>query len=171
MVYRLWRILTERNSGRSFTIGKYCVHCVCLLGCVCTTLVDVGDCINMMLCLWSLATPSNNKTLAEKLAPCSVQFCLRSRAQCHAHTHSHTYRHLNLAQTVSLCIVTAGDAMERARLLHRFIEVASLLQSGKYGNLFSFIAVMQGMAIPQVGYVSCDFGLQHALHVLLLTVY
>ena len=65
-------------------------------------------------------------------------------------THTHTCRHLNLAQTVSLSIVTAGDAMERARLLHRFIEVASLLQSGKYGNLFSFIAVMQGMAVPQV---------------------
>lgn len=59
-------------------------------------------------------------------------------------------RHLNLAQTVSLCIVTAGDAMERARLLHRFIEIASLLQSGSYGNLFSFIAVMQGLAVPPV---------------------
>ena len=65
-------------------------------------------------------------------------------------THTHTYRHLNLAQTVSLCVVTAGDAMERARLLHRFIEIASMLQSGNYGNLFSFIAVMQGLAVPQV---------------------
>ena len=62
----------------------------------------------------------------------------------------HPCRHLNLAQTVSLCVVTAGDAMERARLLHRFIEIASLLQSGNYGNLFSFIAVMQGLAVPQV---------------------
>ena len=40
--------------------------------------------------------------------------------------------------------------MERARLLHRFIEIANLLQSGNYGNLFSFIAVMQGLAVPQV---------------------
>lgn len=58
-------------------------------------------------------------------------------------------RHLNLSQTVTLTIVTAGDAMERAKLLRRYIEVAQLLQS-KYGNLFSFVATMQGLAAPQV---------------------
>ena len=60
------------------------------------------------------------------------------------------YRHLNLAQTVTLCVITAGDALERAKLLHRFIEIASLLQSGKFGNLFSFIAILQGINVPQV---------------------
>ena len=60
-------------------------------------------------------------------------------------------RHLNLAQTVTLTVITAGDALERAKLLHRYINVAQLLQSQKYGNLFSFIAIMQGLAAPQVG--------------------
>lgn len=59
-------------------------------------------------------------------------------------------RHLNLSQTVTLTIITAGDALERAKLLHRYITVAQLLQSQKYGNLFSFLAVMQGLAAPQV---------------------
>lgn len=59
-------------------------------------------------------------------------------------------RHLNLSQMVTLTVVTAGDALERAKLLHRYIDVAQLLQSIKYGNLFSFVAVMQGLAAPQV---------------------
>ncbi len=59
-------------------------------------------------------------------------------------------RHLNLSQIVTLTVVTAGDALERTKLLHRYIEVAQLLQSQRYGNLFSFIAVMQGLAAPQV---------------------
>lgn len=59
-------------------------------------------------------------------------------------------RHLNLSQTVTLTIVTAGDALERAKLFRRYIEVAQLLQSSKYGNLFSFVGVMQGLAAPQV---------------------
>lgn len=60
------------------------------------------------------------------------------------------HRHLNLSQTVTLTVMTAGDALERTKLLRRYIEVADLLQSAKYGNLFSFIAVMQGLGAPQV---------------------
>ena len=64
------------------------------------------------------------------------------------------HRHLSISQTVALCIVSAGDALDRARMLQRFIELASMLQSGKYGNLFSFMAVMQGIHVPQVSTVS-----------------
>jgi hypothetical protein len=66
-------------------------------------------------------------------------------------------RHLNLSQTVTLTIITAGDALERARLLRRYIDVAQLLQSIKYGNLFSFISIMQGLAAPQV--CTCPVGI------------
>ena len=51
---------------------------------------------------------------------------------------------------VTLTVITAGDALERAKLLHRYVEVAQLLHSNKYGNLFSFVAIMQGLAAPQV---------------------
>lgn len=74
------------------------------------------------------------------LPPCLLPFSL--------------YRHLSISQTVALCIVSAGDALDRTRMLQRFIELASMLQSGKYGNLFSFMAVMQGIHVPQVSTVS-----------------
>lgn len=51
---------------------------------------------------------------------------------------------------VSLCVVSAGETLDRAKMLKRLIELASLLQSGSYGNLFSFVAIMQGLAAPQV---------------------
>ncbi len=60
------------------------------------------------------------------------------------------HRHLSLSQTVTLCVITAGDALERTKLLHRFIEIATLLQSGKFGNLYTFISVIQGINVPQV---------------------
>lgn len=53
---------------------------------------------------------------------------------------------------VAAAITTAGETIERAKALKKFIELASLLQSGTYGNLFSFMAVMKGLASPQV----CD---------------
>ena len=59
-------------------------------------------------------------------------------------------RQLNLSQTVTLCVMTAGDAMERAKILRRFIEMCVLLQSRSYGNIYSFVAIMQGIAAPQV---------------------
>jgi hypothetical protein len=61
-----------------------------------------------------------------------------------------TCRHQSLCHMVSLSIVSAGDAIERARTLRRFVELAFILQSGSYGNLFSFISIMQGLTSPQV---------------------
>ena len=70
--------------------------------------------------------------------------------------HNNTFlflsRHLNLSLMVAAAITTAGETIERAKALKKFIELASLLQSGTYGNLFSFMAVMKGLASPQV----CD---------------
>lgn len=40
--------------------------------------------------------------------------------------------------------------MDRAHTLRRFIDLAFILQSGTYGNLFSFISIMQGLTSPQV---------------------
>lgn len=51
---------------------------------------------------------------------------------------------------VAAAITTSGDTLDRAKALKRFIELASLLQSGSYGNLFSFMAIMKGLASPQV---------------------
>lgn len=62
-------------------------------------------------------------------------------------------RHLSLSQMVSLSIVSAGDAVDRAHTLRRFIELAFILQSGTYGNLFSFISIMQGLTSPQVSHI------------------
>jgi len=47
-------------------------------------------------------------------------------------------------------VISAGDAMERVKLFRRYINVAQLLLSPANGNLFSFMAVMQGLATPQV---------------------
>ena len=71
------------------------------------------------------------------------------------HTHANysplcLYRHLNLSQTVTLTVVTAGDALERAKLFHRYVAIADLLRTEKYANLFSFLGIMQGLAAPQV---------------------
>ena len=51
---------------------------------------------------------------------------------------------------VAAAITTAGDTIERAKAMKKFIELASLLQSGAYGNLFSFMAIMKGLSSPQV---------------------
>ena len=61
-----------------------------------------------------------------------------------------TSRHQSLCHMVSLSIVSAGDTIERARMLRRFVELAFILQSGSCGNLFSFISIMQGLTSPQV---------------------
>lgn len=56
---------------------------------------------------------------------------------------------------VAAAITTAGDTIDRAKALKRFIELASLLQGGVYGNLFSFMAIMKGLASPQVTEHAC----------------
>ena len=52
---------------------------------------------------------------------------------------------------VALSIVSAGEPLERASILRRFIELAFILQSGAYGNLFSFISIMQGLSYLSTG--------------------
>ena len=122
---RLWLILRERNSGKSYTLGMHACrhHDVCLL----TTVVSVV--YTSLNCSLTLSL-----TLAHSL-PLPLSLSLR---------------HLSLSHMVALAIVSAGDTIERARMLRRFIELAFILQSASYGNLFSFISIMQGITCPQV---------------------
>ena len=53
-------------------------------------------------------------------------------------------------------MVQCPDSVERAKSLKRWIELASLLQSGTYGNLFAFMAVMKGLESPQVRYINTE---------------
>lgn len=59
-------------------------------------------------------------------------------------------RHLSFSQLVATCLVTAGSVSERARMLKKLVELANQLQSGNYGNLFSFLAIMKALASEQV---------------------
>jgi hypothetical protein len=60
------------------------------------------------------------------------------------------YRHLSLSQLVAISLIHITDVIERSKMLKRWIEIADLLQSGTYGNLFSFMAIMKGLESPQV---------------------
>ncbi len=60
------------------------------------------------------------------------------------------YRHLSISQLVILGIIQVIDPVERAKMLKKWIELCQLLQSGTYGNLFSFMAIMKGLESPQV---------------------
>ena len=46
-------------------------------------------------------------------------------------------------------VVAAGDLGTREKVLSKLIELADVL-SDKLGNLISFMAVMEGLALPQV---------------------
>lgn len=72
----------------------------------------------------------------------------------HVYVAFFTCRHLSLSHMVALSIVTAGETIERAKMLCRFVQLAFLLQSGSYGNLFSFISIMQGLTSPQVSIIA-----------------
>ena len=54
-------------------------------------------------------------------------------------------------------MVQCPESVDRAKTLKRWIELASLLQSGTYGNLFAFMAVMKGLESPQVRYINTYF--------------
>jgi len=45
--------------------------------------------------------------------------------------------------------VSAGDLGTRGKVLSKLIELADVL-SDKLGNLVSFMAIMEGLALPQV---------------------
>ena len=46
-------------------------------------------------------------------------------------------------------VVAAGDLGTRGKVLSKLIELADVL-SDKLGNLVSFMAIMEGLALPQV---------------------
>ena len=46
-------------------------------------------------------------------------------------------------------MVAAGDLGKRGKVLSKLIELADVL-SDKLGNLVSFMAIMEGLALPQV---------------------
>ena len=48
-------------------------------------------------------------------------------------------------------VVAAGDLGARKQVLSKIIELADVL-SDKLGNLVSFMAVMEGLSLPQVKY-------------------
>ena len=60
------------------------------------------------------------------------------------------FRHLSLSQLVVACLVTIGGLSERVKMLKKLVDLANQLQSGSYGNLFSFLAIMKGLASEQV---------------------
>ena len=59
-------------------------------------------------------------------------------------------RHLSLSQLVVASLVTIGSLSERTKMLRKLVDLANQLQSGNYGNLFSFLAIMKGLAAEQV---------------------
>lgn len=73
-----------------------------------------------------------------------------------------SYRHQSLSQWVNACILCSEDIEERAKVIAKFVELARALQSTCFGNIFSFVAVMTGLASSQV---------RHHLHFLLLTIF
>ena len=50
---------------------------------------------------------------------------------------------------VATLVVAAGDLGTRGKVLSKLIELADVL-SDKLGNLVSFMAIMEGLALPQV---------------------
>ncbi|CAH3109922.1 unnamed protein product [Porites lobata] len=58
-------------------------------------------------------------------------------------------RFANLSHWVATLVVAAGDLGTREKVLSKLIELADIL-SDKLGNLISFMAVMEGLALPQV---------------------
>lgn len=50
---------------------------------------------------------------------------------------------------VATLVVAAGDLGIRGKVLKKLIELADVL-SDKLGNLVSFMAVMEGLSLPQV---------------------
>ncbi|XP_065916914.1 breast cancer anti-estrogen resistance protein 3 homolog isoform X2 [Dysidea avara] len=63
-------------------------------------------------------------------------------------------RHQSLSQWVKACIVCSEDIEERAKVIAKFVELARALQSTCFGNIFSFVAVMTGLASSQVSGLS-----------------
>ena len=53
---------------------------------------------------------------------------------------------------VATLVVAAGDLGTRGKVLSKLIELADVL-SDKLGNLVSFMAVMEGLSLPQVLFV------------------
>ena len=68
------------------------------------------------------------------------------------------YRFDNVTYWVATLVVAAGDLGAREKVLSKLIELADVL-SDKLGNLVSFMAVMEGIALPQVNALlsSCCF--------------
>lgn len=60
-------------------------------------------------------------------------------------------RFANVSYWVATLVVAAGDLGAREQVLSKLIELADVL-SDKLGNLVSFMAVMEGLALPQVKY-------------------
>jgi len=58
-------------------------------------------------------------------------------------------RFANVSYWVATLVVAAGDLGAREQVLSKLIELADVL-SDKLGNLVSFMAVMEGLALPQV---------------------
>ena len=50
---------------------------------------------------------------------------------------------------VATLVVAAGDLGTRGKVLSKLIELADVL-SDKLGNLVSFMAIMEGLSLPQV---------------------
>lgn len=58
-------------------------------------------------------------------------------------------RFANVTHWVATLVVAAGDLGKRGKVLSKLIELADVL-SDKLGNLISFMAIMEGLALPQV---------------------
>ena len=60
-----------------------------------------------------------------------------------------SFRFSNVRHWVATLVVAAGDLGTRGKVLKKLIELADVL-SDKLGNLVSFMAVMEGLSLPQV---------------------
>lgn len=58
-------------------------------------------------------------------------------------------RFTNVTHWVATLVVAAGDLGTRGKVLSKLIELADVL-SDKLGNLVAFMAIMEGLALPQV---------------------
>ena len=59
------------------------------------------------------------------------------------------HRFASISYWVATLVVAAGELEARKQVLSKFIQLADVL-SDKLGNLVSFMAIMEGLALTQV---------------------
>lgn len=62
-------------------------------------------------------------------------------------------RYQKLTYWTGALVIAAGEMASRAQMVSKLMELADVL-SDKLGNLVSFMAIMDGLALPQVYFIS-----------------